>query len=61
VPGRSPNVFYQIVANFMPSRRLYNQSMWKDVLALGLQDSRVMSAMQTVWNVTAESHNILVR
>ena len=39
----------------------YNQGMWKNVLALGLQDSRVMSVVQTVWNVTAESRKILAR
>ena len=40
---------------------LYNQGMWKNVLALGLQDSRVMSVVQTVWNVTAESRKIMAR
>ncbi|KAH9962227.1 hypothetical protein BC827DRAFT_1267205 [Russula dissimulans] len=40
---------------------VYNQGMWKNVLALGLQDSRVMSVVQTVWNVTAESRKILAR
>ena len=40
---------------------LYNQGMWKNVLALGLQDSRVMSIVQTVWNVTAEARKILAR
>lgn len=40
---------------------LYNQGIWKNVLALGLQDSRVMSVVQTVWNVTAESRKILAR
>ncbi|KAI9507266.1 hypothetical protein F5148DRAFT_141356 [Russula earlei] len=39
----------------------YNQGMWKNVLALGLQDSRVISVVQTVWNVTAESRKILTR
>lgn len=39
----------------------YNQGIWKNVLALGLQDSRVMSVVQTVWNVTAESRKILAR
>jgi len=38
---------------------VYNQGKWKNVLALGLQDSRVMSVMQTVWNITAESRKIL--
>jgi hypothetical protein len=40
---------------------VYNQGIWKNVLALGLQDSRVMSVVQTVWNVTAESRKILAR
>jgi hypothetical protein len=40
---------------------VYNQGMWKNVLALGLQDARVMSVVQTVWNVTAESRKILAR
>ena len=40
---------------------VYNQGMWKNVLALGLQDSRVMSVVQTVWNITAESRKILAR
>jgi hypothetical protein len=40
---------------------MYNQGIWKNVLALGLQDSRVMSVVQTVWNVTAESRKILAR
>jgi hypothetical protein len=40
---------------------VYNQGMWKNVLALGLQDSRVMSVVQTIWNVTAESRKILAR
>jgi len=40
---------------------LYNQGIWMNVLALGLQDSRVMSVVQTVWNVTAESRKILAR
>jgi hypothetical protein len=40
---------------------VYNQGMWKNVLALGLRDSRVMSVVQTVWNVTAESRKILAR
>ncbi len=40
---------------------VYNQGVWKNVLALGLQDSRVMSVVQTVWNVTAESRKILAR
>jgi len=40
---------------------LYNQGMWKNVLALGLQDPRVMSVVQTVWNVTAEARKILAR
>jgi hypothetical protein len=39
----------------------YNQGMWKNVLALGLQDARVMSVVQTVWNVTAESRKISAR
>ena len=39
---------------------VYNQGKWKNVLVLGLQDSRVMSVMQTVWNITAESRKILV-
>ena len=39
----------------------YNQGIWKNVLALGLQDPRVMSVVQTVWNVTAESRKILAR
>lgn len=38
---------------------VYNQGIWKNVLALGLQDSRVMSVVETVWNVTAESRKIL--
>ena len=38
---------------------VYNQGKWKNVLALGLQDLRVMSVMQTVWNITAESRKIL--
>lgn len=40
---------------------VYNQGIWKNVLALGLQDPRVMSVVQTVWNVTAESRKILGR
>jgi hypothetical protein len=40
---------------------VYNQGIWKNVLALGLQDPRVMSVVQTVWNVTAESRKILAR
>jgi hypothetical protein len=40
---------------------VYNHGMWKNVLKLGLQDSRVMSVVQTVWNVTAESRKILAR
>jgi hypothetical protein len=40
---------------------VYNQGIWKNVLALGLRDSRVMSVVQTVWNVTAESRKILAR
>jgi hypothetical protein len=40
---------------------VYNQGIWMNVLALGLQDSRVMSVVQTVWNVTAESRKILAR
>ena len=39
----------------------YNQGVWKNVLALGLQDARVMSVVQTVWNVTAESRKISAR
>ncbi|KAI0246187.1 hypothetical protein BJV78DRAFT_1301322 [Lactifluus subvellereus] len=39
----------------------HNQGMWKNVLALGLQDARVMSVVQTVWNVTAESRKISAR
>jgi hypothetical protein len=39
----------------------YNQGIWKNVLALGLQDARVMSVVQTVWNVTAESRKISAR
>jgi hypothetical protein len=41
--------------------KAYNQGMWKNVLALGLQDARVMSVVQTVWNVTAESRKISAR
>ena len=40
---------------------LYNQVKWKNVLALGLQDSRVMSVVQTIWDVTAESRKIRAR
>ncbi|KAI0287175.1 hypothetical protein BC826DRAFT_69026 [Russula brevipes] len=40
---------------------VYNHGIWKNVLKLGLQDSRVMSVVQTVWNVTAESRKILAR
>jgi hypothetical protein len=39
----------------------FNHGMWKNVLALGLQDARVMSVVQTVWNVTAESRKITAR
>lgn len=45
----------------MDGYTVYNQGIWKNVLALGLQDSRVMSVVQTVWNVTAESRKILAR
>ena len=48
---------WQLLDNFT----VYNQGIWKNVLALGLQDSRVMSVIQTVWNVTAESRKILAR
>ncbi|KAH9974169.1 hypothetical protein BGW80DRAFT_1305611 [Lactifluus volemus] len=39
----------------------FNHGMWKNVLSLGLQDARVMSIVQTVWNVTAESRKITAR
>jgi len=45
----------------LDSYTVHNQGMWKNVLALGLQDSRVMSVVQTVWNVAAESRKILAR
>ena len=40
---------------------VYNQDMWKNVLGLGLQDLRVMSVVQIVWNVTADLCKILAR
>lgn len=45
----------------LDSYTVYNQGIWKNVLALGLQDPRVMSVVQTVWNVTAESRKLLAR
>jgi hypothetical protein len=45
----------------LDSYTVYNQGIWKNVLALGLRDARVMGVVQTVWNVTAESRKILAR
>ncbi|KAJ3927789.1 MAG: hypothetical protein NXY57DRAFT_590217 [Lentinula lateritia] len=33
----------------------YNQGMWKNVLALGVQDTKIVELVQTAWNVTAEA------
>ncbi|KAJ3746403.1 hypothetical protein DFH05DRAFT_1485088 [Lentinula detonsa] len=36
----------------------YNQGMWKNVLALGIKDSRIVELVQTAWNVTAEARRL---
>lgn len=39
----------------------YNQGMWKNVLALGLNNIFLVEMVQTVWNVTTEARRIRQR
>ncbi|KAI0267304.1 hypothetical protein BC834DRAFT_1040632 [Gloeopeniophorella convolvens] len=39
----------------------HNHGAWKNVLALGVRDTRVLSVVQTVWNVTAEGRRLWAR
>lgn len=39
----------------------YNQGLWKNVLALGLRNTRLVELVQTAWNVTAEARRIRQR
>ena len=39
----------------------YNQGLWKNILALGLTDTRTVELVQTAWNVTAEARRIRQR
>ena len=39
----------------------YNQGLWRNILALGLTDTRTVELVQTAWNVTAEARRIRER
>ncbi|KAJ2922927.1 hypothetical protein H1R20_g14208, partial [Candolleomyces eurysporus] len=36
----------------------FNQGLWKNILGLGLNETKVVELVQTAWNVTAESRRI---
>ncbi|EAU83995.1 hypothetical protein CC1G_13523 [Coprinopsis cinerea okayama7 len=40
---------------------LFNQGLWRNILSLGVQDSKVIELVQTAWNVTAEARKIRQR
>jgi hypothetical protein len=39
----------------------YNHGLWKNVLALGIKDTRIVELVQTAWNVTAEARRLRQR
>ncbi|CAA7266173.1 unnamed protein product [Cyclocybe aegerita] len=39
----------------------HNQGLWKNILSLGLNDTRILELVQTAWNVTAEARRIRQR
>ncbi|KAJ2919783.1 hypothetical protein MD484_g724, partial [Candolleomyces efflorescens] len=39
----------------------FNQGLWKNILGLGLRDTKLVELVQTAWNVTAESRRIRVK
>ncbi|KAF8964764.1 hypothetical protein BDZ97DRAFT_1904280 [Flammula alnicola] len=39
----------------------HNQGIWKNILAMGLHDTRILELVQTAWNVTAEARRIRQR
>lgn len=40
---------------------IYNHGLWKNVLALGIKDTRIVELVQTAWNVTAEARRLRQR
>lgn len=39
----------------------FNQGIWRNILALGLKETRLVELVQTAWNVTAEARRIRSR
>ncbi|KDR77261.1 hypothetical protein GALMADRAFT_246565 [Galerina marginata CBS 339.88] len=39
----------------------HNQGLWRNILALGLTDTRILELVHTAWNVTAEARRIRQR
>lgn len=42
-------------------RVIYNQGIWKNVLALDVKDASIVELIQTAWNVTAEARRLRQR
>ncbi|KAH9477864.1 hypothetical protein JR316_0010096 [Psilocybe cubensis] len=39
----------------------HNQGLWKNILALGLNNARIIQVVQTAWNVTADARRVMLR
>lgn len=39
----------------------HNQGLWKNTLAMGLTNNRIVQVVQTAWNVSAESRRVRLR
>jgi len=39
----------------------HNQGIWRNILAMGLNDTRILELVQTAWNITAEARRLRQR
>jgi hypothetical protein len=40
----------------LDARVVYNQGLWRNVLLLAPEDTRIVEIVRTAWNVTCEAH-----
>lgn len=54
-------IFSRLREDYFERYYRFNQGLWKNILALGLKDQKIVELVQIAWNVTAETRRLRQR